>query len=259
MVITSLARPSRLDRLAETSLAWRHALAATLREAARAVSLSSHSLWHQRQSLLRLDDRRLADIGLTCAEARAGHRSRPTTAALRAAARQGPAERRGTPIVRDTRDVDMPAIQAIYAEQVLRGLASFEETPPSVTEMLARRRAILDLGLPYLSAVLNGRVVGYSYAGPYRPRPAYRGTVENSVYVADGMRGRGVGRALLSALIARCEAGPWRQMVAVIGDSGNRGSIALHERQGFRPVGTLEGVGFKHGRAVDTVLMQRTL
>ena len=163
------------------------------------------------------------------------------------------------PVVRDSSAADMRAIQAIYAEQVLHGLASFEEEPPSIAEMLMRRRAVLDLGLPYLSAELEGEVVGYSYATSYRPRPAYRGTIENSVYVADGLRGRGVGRALLTALIARCEAGPWRQMVAVIGNSGNSGSIALHESLGFRLVGTLEGVGFKHGRAVDTVLMQRSL
>lgn len=153
----------------------------------------------------------------------------------------------------------MPAIQAIYAHHVLTGLASFEETPPSVEEMLARRQAVLGLGLPYLAAEAEGRVVGYSYASSYRPRPAYRHTVEDSVYVAPGEAGRGIGGALLAALIARCEAGPWRQMLAVIGDSGNAGSVALHRRFGFEPVGTLRSVGFKHGRWVDTVLMQRSL
>jgi phosphinothricin acetyltransferase len=162
-------------------------------------------------------------------------------------------------LVRDATEQDMAVIQAIYAQEVLHGLATFEEVPPSVADMRARRAGVLDLGLPYLAAERNGQVVGYSYATGYRPRPAYRHTVEDSVYVAEGMQGRGIGRALLSALIARCEAGPWRQMVAVIGNSGNTGSIALHRQQGFRVVGTFEDVGFKLGRWVDTVLMQRAL
>ena len=162
-------------------------------------------------------------------------------------------------VVRDARAADMPEIQKIYAYAVRHGLASFEEEPPSANELLARREAVLALGLPYLTAELAGRVVGYSYATSYRPRPAYRHTVEDSVYVAEGMQGRGVGRALLSALVARCETGPWRQMVAVIGDSANAGSISLHQRLAFRQVGVLEAVGFKHGRWVDSVLMQRAL
>lgn len=161
--------------------------------------------------------------------------------------------------VRDATESDMPAIQAIYAEAVLHGLASFEETPPTVEDMLSRRARVRDLGLPYLAAERDGRIVGYAYATAYRDRPAYRYTVEDSVYVADGMRGQGIGRALLTALVAACDAGPWRQMVAVIGDSGNSGSIALHESLGFRMVGTFEAVGFKLGRWVDTVLMQRPL
>ena len=162
-------------------------------------------------------------------------------------------------VVRDARERDMAAIQAIYAHEVLHGSASFEEVPPTTDAMLARRAAVLELGLPYLAAELEGRVVGYSYATAYRPRPAYRYTIEDSVYVARGMQGRGIGRALLAALIARCERGPWRQMIAVIGDSGNAGSIALHRQQGFRLVGTFEAVGFKLGRWVDTVHMQRAL
>jgi len=162
-------------------------------------------------------------------------------------------------LVRDATEADMAAIQAIYAPEVLRGLATFEETPPGAEEMRARRAAVLAAGLPYLAAVLDGRVVGYSYATAYRPRPAYRHTVEDSVYVAEGMQRRGVGRALLAGLIARCEAGPWRQMIAVIGNSGNAGSIGLHAAEGFRHVGTLDAVGFKLGRWVDTVLMQRPL
>ena len=161
--------------------------------------------------------------------------------------------------VRDASEQDMAAIQAIYAQEVLHGLATFEEVPPPLDVMLTRRAGVLDRGLPYLAAEWDGQVVGYSYAIEYRPRPAYRYTVEDSVYVAAGMQGRGIGRALLAALIARSEAGPWRQMVAIIGNSGNRGSIALHRQQGFRLVGTFEAVGFKLGRWVDTVLMQRAL
>ncbi len=161
--------------------------------------------------------------------------------------------------VRDATDADLPAITSIYAPQVLEGLASFEEVPPTVEEMRARRAEILRRGLPYLVAEDDGTVVGYSYATAYRARPAYRHTVEDSVYVREGFHGRGIGRALLTELIERCNAGPWRQMVAVIGDSGNLASIALHRRHGFTLVGTLRGVGFKLGRWVDTVLMQRAL
>jgi phosphinothricin acetyltransferase len=161
--------------------------------------------------------------------------------------------------VRDAAEADLPTLQAIYAHHVLHGLASFEEEPPPVEEMRSRWRKVLALGLPYLVAELDGAVVGYAYAGSYRPRAAYRFTVENSVYVRDGLAGRGVGRALLDALIARCEAGPWRQMLAVIGNLGNEASIALHRRCGFRMIGILESVGHKHGRWVDTVLMQRAL
>lgn len=162
-------------------------------------------------------------------------------------------------VVRDATDADMPAIQRIYARHVLDGVATFEEVPPATDDLLSRRAAVLGLGLPYLVAEIDGTVVGYSYATPYRPRPAYRHTIEDSVYVADGRHGQGIGRALLSALVERCEAGPWRQMIAVIGDSANAGSIALHDALGFRPVGTLQAVGFKLGRWVDTVLMQREL
>ena len=162
-------------------------------------------------------------------------------------------------IVRDAAENDMAAIQAIYAVHVLRGTATFEEVPPSVQEMCARRAGVLALGLPYLAAELDGEIVGYSYAGTYRPRPAYRYTVEDTVYLAEGMSGKGIGTALLSALIARCEAGPWRQMLAVIGDSANAGSIGLHASLGFDTIGTLPAVGFKFGRWIDSVLMQRAL
>ena len=161
--------------------------------------------------------------------------------------------------VRDAQDADLAAVQAIYAHHVLHGLATFEEVPPPVVELAERRAAVVALGLPYLVAEHGGRVVGYSYASSYRPRPAYRFAIEDSVYVADGLGGRGIGAALLAALLARCEAGPWRQMIAIIGDTGNAASIALHRRHGFAMVGTLRSVGWKLGRWVDTMLMQRAL
>ncbi len=162
-------------------------------------------------------------------------------------------------LVRESGERDLPAIAAIYAHHVTSGLASFEETAPTVGELHTRRAAVLDSHLPYLVAELDGEVVGYAYASGYRSRAAYRYTIEDSVYVADGMRGRGVGGTLLAALLERCAAGPWRQMLAVIGDRGNTASIALHRRYGFERVGTFTAVGFKLGRWVDTVLMQRAL
>ncbi len=162
-------------------------------------------------------------------------------------------------VVRDATDADMPAVQAIYAHHVLHGLATFEEVPPDVAVMMDRRQTVADLGLPYLVAEIDHQVVGYAYAVPYLHRPAYCNTIENTVYVRDGLGGRGIGSALLAKLIAHCETGPWRQMLAIIGDSANAASIALHRQFNFRPVGTLEAVGFKLGRWVDTVLMQRPL
>jgi L-amino acid N-acyltransferase YncA len=162
-------------------------------------------------------------------------------------------------IIRDSAEADLTAIQRIYAHHVLHGLASFEEEPPTVAELARRRAEVLARGLPHLVAEQGGDVVGYSYASPYRARAAYRFSIEDSVYVAEGLSGSGIGRALLTALIAKCEAGGWRQMVAIIGDSGNAASITLHERLGFRMVGTFRAIGFKHGRWVDSVLMQRAL
>jgi len=162
-------------------------------------------------------------------------------------------------LVRDAIDADMEAVARIYAHHVERGLATFEEVPPTAAEMLARRAKVLAIGAPYLVAEIDGEVVGYCYATPYHARAAYRHTLEDSVYVAPGLGGRGVGGALLAALIARCEVGPWRWIVAIIGDSGNAASIALHRRHGFAPVGTLRSVGFKLGRWVDTPIMQRAL
>jgi phosphinothricin acetyltransferase len=169
------------------------------------------------------------------------------------------ADSRPAIFVRDANDADMAAVTSIYATHVLHGLASFEEVPPPLDEMKSRRAGVLQLGLPYLVAEMDGRVVGYAYATFYRTRPAYRYTVEDSVYVEDGLNGRGIGTLLLAELIARCERGPWRQMLAVIGDSSNAGSIALHRRMGFRPAGNLTAVGFKFGRWVDSVFMQRPL
>jgi phosphinothricin acetyltransferase len=126
-------------------------------------------------------------------------------------------------------------------------------------EMLARWRAVIAASRPYLVAEGEGRVLGYSYAGPYRARPAYRFTLEDSVYLAAEAAGKGIGTRLLDELIQRCSLGPWRQMIAVIGDSENAASIALHRKLGFRMAGTLESVGYKHGRWVDSVLMQRAL
>jgi phosphinothricin acetyltransferase len=170
-------------------------------------------------------------------------------------------------VVRDSRDDDLPAIEAIYAYHVSHGLASFEEVPPSLAELRRRREEILAKGLPYIVAAeaaaegggAGGAVLGYAYASAYRTRTAYRYTLEDSVYVRPGLAGRGIGRALLAALIDRCAAAGYRQMVAVIGDSANAASIGLHAALGFREVGVLRSIGFKLGRWVDSVLMQRPL
>jgi L-amino acid N-acyltransferase YncA len=162
-------------------------------------------------------------------------------------------------MVRDSREEDMAQVQAIYAHHVLHGAASFEEEPPPLAEMQRRRADVLGRGMPHLVAEIDGRVAGYSYASPYRARPAYRFTLENSVYVDPARPRAGTGRALLAALIARCEAGEWQQMIAVIGDSANAPSIGLHAALGFRRIGTLHAVGFKFGRWIDSVLMQRAL
>lgn len=162
-------------------------------------------------------------------------------------------------LIRDSRAGDLPAITAIYGHWVRHGLASFELDPPDLAEMTRRRDALLAGHYPYLVAEEGGRVLGYAYAGAFRTRPAYRFTVEDSVYVAPDAGRGGVGRALLAALLPRCEAWGARLMVAVIGDSGNAASIALHAALGFTHAGLLPGTGWKHGRWVDTVLMTRAL
>ncbi len=161
--------------------------------------------------------------------------------------------------LRPSAAADVPAIAAIYAHHVRFGLGSFEETPPALDEIARRRDAVLELGLPFLVAVGGGRVVGYAYAQPYRPRSAYRFTLEDSIYVAADAARRGIGRALLAKLLEQCEGQGFRQMVAVIGDSANLASIRLHESLGFARIGVLPAIGFKHGRWVDSVLMQRML
>jgi L-amino acid N-acyltransferase YncA len=149
---------------------------------------------------------------------------------------------------------------AIYRHHVLHGTATFETEAPTAEDMRQRRIAMTERGLPYLVAEdTDGRVLGYAYAGAYRPRPAYRNTLENSVYISEEARGRGIGRRLLEALIKECAALGYRQMVAVIGDSANEASIRLHKALGFQPIGTLRSVGRKHGRWLDTVLMQLAL
>ena len=161
--------------------------------------------------------------------------------------------------IRPATPADVPAVTAIYRPAVETGTASFEITAPDEGEMRRRMRAVLDAGMPYLVAEIDGRVAGYGYLGAYRPRPAYAWAVENSIYVAPDMHRSGVGRALLQALIDKAVAMGFRQMVAVIGDSGQRGSIGLHRAMGFTFCGTVHSVGFKNGRWLDQVLMQRSL
>ena len=154
---------------------------------------------------------------------------------------------------------DIPAIHAIYAHHVLKGLGSFEEEPPPAEELRRRYDDVARRGLPYLVAEFGGVIAGYGYCALYRGRSAYRYTLEDSVYVRQDVQGRGVGTALLSELIRRCEALGYRQLVAVIGDSAHTASISLHAALGFVRVGTLSSVGFKFGRWVDSVVMQRPL
>ncbi len=168
-------------------------------------------------------------------------------------------ESRAAALVRDSTAADLPAIHAIYTHHVRHGLASFELDPPDLDEMARRRDELIDRGLPHIVAEDDGKVVGFAYAGPYRPRPAYRHTLEDSVYVAPDASRRGAGRALLDALVVRCTRLGYRQLVAVIGDSANTPSIALHEALGFRRSGLLRGVGFKLDRWVDIVILQRPL
>ncbi len=161
--------------------------------------------------------------------------------------------------LRPTTIADLPALSAIYAHHVQTGLASFETEAPGVPEMARRFEAITGSGYPYLVAADEGGLLGYAYANAYRTRPAYRFTVEDSIYIAPQAMGRGIGRALLTRLVTECETRGYRQMLAVIGDSGNAASIRLHRACGFTEAGLLRSVGFKFGRWVDSVIMQRAL
>ena len=162
-------------------------------------------------------------------------------------------------IVRASTEADVVRCAEIYAHHVLYGTASFEVDPPDLAEMKRRRAAVLDIGLPHLVAEREGRVMGYAYAGNWRPRPAYKFSVEDSIYIAHDAVGQGVGKALLPVLIEQCTRLGKRQMVAVIGDSAQTASIRLHASCGFEMVGTLISIGFKFGRWLDSVLMQRPL
>jgi phosphinothricin acetyltransferase len=163
-------------------------------------------------------------------------------------------------LLRDCSDADIAAITTIYAHYVRTSLATFEEIAPSREEMAQRHAAVLAGGLPYLVAVdARGTIVGFAYAAAYRARSAYRFTVEDSIYVATEATRRGIGHALLKSLIEKCAAAGFRQMIAVIGDSANAASIALHRKLGFEEIGTMPAVGFKDGRWIDCVLMQRAL
>ena len=161
--------------------------------------------------------------------------------------------------IRPTTQADIPVITRIYAEAVMNGTASFELEPPDETEMARRMTALLDDGFPYLAAEIGGTLAGYAYAGPYRPRRAYRFSVEDSIYVDPAAQRKGVGRALLTRLIEEAGRRGFRQMIAVIGDSAQNPSIEIHRALGFRMIGAVENVGFKFDRWLDSVLMQRAI
>jgi L-amino acid N-acyltransferase YncA len=162
-------------------------------------------------------------------------------------------------LLRNSIDTDLEAVQTIYAHWVAHGTGSFELEAPTVADMRTRRADVLSKGLPYLVATQDGVIAGYAYANWFRPRPAYRFSVENSVYVHPDLRRSGVARLLMAELLTRCEQAGARQMIAVIGDSANTGSIGLHTAMGFRHIGTMQSTGWKFDRWLDTVLMQRTL
>ena len=161
--------------------------------------------------------------------------------------------------IRPASEADLPAITAIYEHAVLKGTATFELIAPDLAEMHRRFDALSSGGFPYLVATLDGRVVGYAYAGAYRPRPAYRFTVENSIYLQPAIHRRGIGMTLMRRVIDECERRGYRQMIAVIGDSANAGSVGLHRACGFQMIGTHPNVGLKFGRWLDIVVMQLAL
>ena len=162
-------------------------------------------------------------------------------------------------LIRPSTLADLPAITAIYAEAVLHGTGTFELDPPDADEMVRRRADVLGKGLPWLVAERAGVVLGYAYANHFRPRPAYRFCLEDSIYLDPAARGQGVGRVLLAELLAQCEARGARQMLAVIGDAANAGSVGVHRACGFEPAGTFKSAGWKFERWLDVVLMQKPL
>ena len=163
------------------------------------------------------------------------------------------------PTIRPSRDDDLPAITAVYAHHVLHGTGTFETTPPGEADMAARRADVLSKGLPWLVAEEDGEVLGFAYCNWFKPRPAYRFSAEDSIYLAPQAHGRGLGRELLTALAAQAEARGVRKLIAVIGDSANAGSVGVHRSCGFTPVGVLRSCGWKFGRWLDVVLMEKML
>ena len=161
--------------------------------------------------------------------------------------------------IRPSREDDIPAIAAIYAHHVLHGTGTFETEPPSPTEMAARRADVLGKGLPYLVAERDGALLGFAYCNWFKPRPAYRYSAEDSIYLAEAARGQGLGARLLAALSEAAEAAGVRKLIAVIGDSANAGSIGVHRGQGFTQVGVLKDCGWKFGQWRDVVLMEKTI
>ena len=162
-------------------------------------------------------------------------------------------------LIRPSRDSDMAALTAVYAHHVLHGTGTFETEPPGVPEMSARRADVLSKGLPYLVAELDGELAGFAYGNWFKPRPAYRYSVEDSIYLAPGLQRQGLGRALLAELLARFEAAGIRKVMAIVGDSANAGSVGLHLALGFAQVGVIEDCGWKFGAWRDIVILQKTL
>ena len=163
------------------------------------------------------------------------------------------------PLIRPSSDADLPAITAIYAHHVLHGTGSFETEPPSVSDMTTRRADVLSKGLPYLVIEQDGKIAGFAYGNWFKPRPAYRYSVEDSIYMAPELQGKGLGRALLTELMARFEAAGIRKVMAIVGDSANTGSVGIHLALGFTQVGIVDSCGWKFGAWRDIVIMQKTL
>ncbi len=163
------------------------------------------------------------------------------------------------PLIRPSRDEDLPQITAIYAHHVLHATGTFETEPPTIADMTARRADVLSKGLPYLVAEDDGKIAGFTYGNWFKPRPAYRYSVEDSIYLAPELHRKGLGRALLAELLARCEAVGIRKMMAIVGDSANLGSVGVHLALGFTQVGKIESCGWKFGQWRDIVIMQKTL